>query len=241
MESRPPEGEESERPEPPAEPPPVLPEPAAEPPDAPMPWERVAAQEPVPEDKPNEATPAVSWVAPGLPRKRLVPGARGLIYAGVIPRTIAWFLDSFLIGMTSLVVLGVLIAVIVGGPQQGDAALSVIAWIGIAVIATVYFIGFWTGPRRATPGMRLLKLQIGFVATGEPLSVRQAVLRVAAIGIPLWPLIAIPQIGVISGTVLLIWPVVLLVSTAVNARRRGLHDRAAWSAVVTPAGAPRAT
>ena len=239
MESRPPEGEKLEYPEPPAEPPPALAEPATEPPDSLMPWERAAAQEPVLEGEPDGSPPAVSWVAPGLPRKRLVPGARGLIYAGVIPRTIAWFLDTFLIGLTSLVVLGILIAVIVGSPQQGDAVLSVIAWIGIAVIATVYFIGFWTGPRRATPGMRLLKLQIGFVATGEPLSARQAALRVAALGIPLWPLIAVPQIGVISGTVLLVWPVVLLVSTVVSARRRGLHDRAAWSAVVMPAGAAR--
>jgi uncharacterized RDD family membrane protein YckC len=102
------------------------------------------------------------------------------------------------------------------------------------VIATVYFMGFWTGPRRATPGMRLVKLQIGFVATGEPLTVRQAALRVVALGIPLSPLIAVPQIGLISGTALLVWPVVLLVSTAANARRRGIHDRVAWSAVVTP-------
>ena len=183
-----------------------------------------------------QPAPSASWIASGLPRKRLVPGGRGLIYAGVIPRTIAWFLDGFLIGLTSLMVLGILIAVIVGSPQQGDAALSVIAWIGISVIATVYFMGFWTGPRRATPGMRLLKLQIGFVATGEPLTGRQAALRVVALGIPLWPLIAVPQIGVVSAAALLVWPVVLLVSTAMNARRRGIHDRAAWSAVVTPGG-----
>ena len=239
MNASPPGGDDQEHPAPPAGLPPVPPEPATEPPRAPKLSERVPADEPVPEGEPDEATPVASWVTPGLPRKRRVPGSPGLIYAGVIPRTIAWLLDSFLIGLTSLVVLGVLIAIIVGSPQQGDAALSVIAWIGIAVIAIVYFIGFWTGPRRATPGMRLLKLQIGFVATGEPLSVRQAVLRVAALGIPLWPLIAIPQIGVVSGTVLLVWPVVLLVSTVVNARRRGLHDRAAWSAVVMPAGAPR--
>ena len=205
---------------------------------------------PEPEESPAlqpvlKPAPDVSWVPPpGMPRKRLVPGARGLIYAGVIPRTVAWFLDSFLIALTSLVVLGILIAIIVGSPQQeagrpGDAALSVIAWIGIVVIATVYFMGFWTGPRRATPGMRLLKLQVGFVATGEPLTVRQAAIRVVALGIPLWPLIAVPQIGVISGTLLLVWPVVLLVSTAVNARRRGIHDRAAWSAVVAPGGTRR--
>ena len=189
---------------------------------------------------PPEPEPALSsasaWVAPGLPHKRLVPGARGLIYAGVIRRTIAWLLDCFLIALTSLVVLGVLIAIIVGSADQADAALTVIAWIGIAVVATVYFMGFWTGPRRATPGMRLLKLQIGFVATGQPLNVRQAVLRVVALGIPLWPIVAVPQIGAIGAVVLLVWPVVLLVSTAMNARRRGIHDRAAWSAVVTPGG-----
>jgi uncharacterized RDD family membrane protein YckC len=223
MESRPNEGEES--------PEPVNAQPAR-------------SVEPALEVETVQVAPAVSWVAPGLPRKRLVPGARGLIYAGVIPRTIAWFLDSFLIGLTSIVVLGVLIEVIVGTPLQEagrpqDAALSVITCIGIAVIAVVYFMGFWTGPRGATPGMRLLKLQVGFVATGEPLTVRQAALRVVALGIPLWPLIAVPQIGVISGALLLIWLVVLLVSTAVNARRRGPHDRVAWSAVVTPGGRPR--
>ena len=227
MDPRPPESEGAHQPAEPPELPPVLESPAV-------------PTEPVEDAETVQPAPTVSWVPPpGLPRKRMVPGGRGLIYAGVIPRAVAWLLDTFLIAVTSLVVLGVLIAIIVGSPDQGDAALSVIAWIGIAVIATVYFMGFWTGPRRATPGMRLLKLQVGFVATGEPLTVRQAALRVVALGIPLWPLIAVPQVGAIAGVVLLVWPVVLLVSTAMNARRRGIHDRAAWSAVVTPGGTRR--
>jgi uncharacterized RDD family membrane protein YckC len=183
--------------------------------------------------------PAVMWGDPGVPQKRRVPGVPGLIFAGVIPRSVAWFVDLFLIAILSLVILTMLIAIIVGSPQQSDTALSVIAWIGIAVIAGVYFIGFWTGPRRATPGMRLLKLQVGFVATGQPLTTRQAVLRVAALGIPVWPLVAIPVISVVSGVALTVWPIILLVSTAVSARRRGLHDRVAWSAVVMPGGRSR--
>ena len=183
--------------------------------------------------------PAVLWGDPGIPQKRRVPGVPGLIFAGVIPRSVAWFVDLFLIAIVSLVVLTALIAIIVGSPGQSDTALSVIAWIGIAVIAGVYFIGFWTGPRRATPGMRLLKLQVGFVATGQPLTTRQAVLRVAALGIPVWPLVAIPVISVVSGVALTVWPIILLVSTAVSARRRGLHDRVAWSAVVMPGGRSR--
>jgi uncharacterized RDD family membrane protein YckC len=227
MEPRSPEAEEPPgRPEAPAEVPVVAPS------DAPLP--DLAAQEP-----PPAVTPAVFWGDPGVPQKRRVPGVPGLIFAGVIPRSVAWFVDLFLIAVVSLVVLTALIAIIVGGPRQNDTALSVIAWIGIAVIAAVYFISFWTGTRRATPGMRLLKLQVGFVATGQPLTARQAVLRVAALGIPIWPLIAIPAISVVSAVALTAWPILLLVSTAVSARRRGLHDRVAWSAVVMPSGRSR--
>jgi len=219
MESRPPDGEL----------PPGQPEPPAAPP----------ADLQVAEVAPAGPPPGVFWGDPGVPQKRRVPGVPGLIFAGVIPRSIAWFVDLFLIAIVSLVVLTALIAIIVGSPGRSDTAMSVIAWIGIAVIAGVYFIGFWTGPRRATPGMRLLKLQVGFVATGQPLTTGQAVLRVAALGIPVWPLVAIPVISVVSGVALTVWPIILLVSTAVSARRRGLHDRVAWSAVVMPGGRSR--
>ena len=189
---------------------------------------------------PPVAAPAVFWGDPGIPHKRRVPGVPGLIFAGVIPRSVAWFVDLFLIGVIALVVLTALIAIIVGSPRENDTALSVIAWIGIAVIAVVYFISFWTGPRRATPGMRVLKLQVGFVATGQPLTTRQAALRATALGIPLWPLVAIPVVNVVSVVALSVWPIVLLISTARSARRRGLHDRVAWSAVVMPGGRSRA-
>ena len=199
----------------------------------------IPADAPQPETSAPESQPAVFWGDPGVPHKRRVPGVPGLIFAGVIPRSVAWFVDLFLIAVVSLVVLTALIAIIVGSPQRDDVVLSVIAWIGIAVIAAVYFIGFWTGARRATPGMRLLKLQVGFVATGQPLTARQAGLRVAALGIPIWPLVAIPVISVVTGVALTVWPIILLVSTAVSARRRGLHDRVAWSAVVMPGGRSR--
>jgi uncharacterized RDD family membrane protein YckC len=223
MEPRPPDAEEL-----PGRPEAATEFPAEAPAEAPLP--EVAAQEP---------QPAVFWGDPGVPQKRRVPGVPGLIFAGVIPRSVAWFVDLFLIAVVSLVVLTALIAIVIGGARESDTALGVIAWIGIAVIAAVYFIGFWTGTRRATPGMRLLKLQVGFVATGQPLTARQAFLRVAALGIPIWPLIAIPAISVVSAVALTVWPILLLVSTAVSARRRGLHDRVAWSAVVMPSSRSR--
>ena len=187
-----------------------------------------------PQDVDEEAE--VSW-APPEDDPRDVPGAPGLIYAGALPRTVAWLVDVILIAVLSFVILGVLIALIVGAPEQGDTTLSTVTWVGIAVIAAVYFIVCWTGRRRATPGMRALGLQIGNLDTGATLTPDQAAIRVAALGIVMWPLIAVPAIGVVGGFALLVWPFVLLVSTAMNVRRRGIHDRIARTAVVQPGGA----
>jgi len=206
---------------------------------APLPWEhtveaaRSVTLEPQDVDQPAE----VPWTQ-AEDHTRDVPGAPGLIYAGVLPRSLAWFVDGFIIALLSLVILGVLIALIVGTPEQGDTALSIITWVGIALIAAVYFIVFWTGRRRATPGMRLLSLQVGNVETGATLTPDQAAIRVAALGIVLWPLVAVPTIGFVGGFALFVWPLVLLASTGVNARRRGIHDRIAGTAVVQPGGAP---
>ena len=113
--------------------------------------------------------------------------------------------------------------------------------MGIAVIAAVYFIVFWTGGKRATPGMRALSLQIGNVESGTTLTPDQAAIRVAALGIVVWPLIAVPAIGVVGGFALFVWPLVLLVSTVLNDRRRGIHDRIAGTAMVQPGGAKSST
>ena len=88
-----------------------------------------------------------------------------------------------------------------------------------------------------SPGMRALGLQIGNVETGATLTPDQAAIRVAALGIVMWPLIAVPTIGVVGGFALFVWPIVLLVSTALNDRRRGIHDRISGTAMVQPGGA----
>jgi uncharacterized RDD family membrane protein YckC len=214
------------------------PEPLAEALPAPLPWEHTLG------DAPSSATEAqvvdeaaeVSWAPPDV-GSRDVAGAPGLISAGVVPRTVAWLIDLFVVAVLSLVVLGALIAVIVGTPEPGDTTLTIVTWVGIAVIAAVYFIAFWTGGKRATPGMRALSLQIGNVETGTTLTPDQAAIRVAALGIVIWPLVAVPVIGVVGGFALVVWPVVLLVSTGLNDRRRGIHDRIAGTAMVQPRGA----
>ena len=233
MEPRPPEDDDAT-----ASPGEAPPEPVTDAQPAPLPWEHTVGDAPstAPEPQDVDEEAEVSW-APPDDESRDVPGAPGLIYAGVLRRTVAWLVDVFLIAVLSLVILGVLIALIVGTPEPGDTTLSTVTWVGIAVIAAVYFIVFWTGGKRATPGMRALSLQIGNVETGATLTPDQAAIRVAALGIVMWPLIAVPAIGVVGGFALFVWPVVLLVSTALNDRRRGIHDRIAGTAMVQPGGA----
>jgi uncharacterized RDD family membrane protein YckC len=230
MEQRPPEDDDAT-----ASPGLPPPEPVTKAPPAPLPWEHTVRDAPSisPEALEVDVGAEVSW-APPDEESRDVPGAPGLIYAGVLPRTVAWLIDLFLIAVLSFVILATLIALIVGTPEPGDTNLSTVAWVGIAVIAAVYFIVFWTGGKRATPGMRALSLQIGNVQTGATLTPDQAAIRVAALGIVMWPLIAVPVIGVVGGFALIVWPLVLLVSTALNDRRRGIHDRIAGTAMVQP-------
>jgi uncharacterized RDD family membrane protein YckC len=233
MEQRPTEDDDAN-----ASPGELPPEPVTDGRPARMPWEHpfgdAPSTSPEPQDFGEEAE--VPWTPPE-DESRDVPGAPGLIYAGVLPRTVAWFIDGFIIAALSLVILGILIALIVGSPEPGDTALSTVTWVGIAVIAAVYFIVFWTGRKRATPGMRALSLQIGSLETGATLTPDQAAIRVAALGIVMWPLIAVPAIGVVGGFALFVWPLVLIVSTALNDRRRGIHDRIAGTAMVQPGGA----
>ena len=158
MDQRPPEDDDATGS--PGEAPPEL---VTDAPPAPLPWEHTVEAAPStlePQDVDQAAE--VPWTQ-AEDHARDVPGAPGLIYAGVLPRSLAWFVDGFIIAVLSLVILGVLIALIVGTPEQGDTTLSTITWVGIAVIAAVYFIVFWTGRKRATPGMRLLSLQVGNV------------------------------------------------------------------------------
>jgi len=213
------------------------PEPVTDVRPAPLPWEHTFADAPSTELEPPDVDgqAEVSW-APPEDNPREVEGAPGLIYAGVLKRTVAWFVDLFIIAVLSLLILGFLIALIVGTPEPGDTALSTVTWVGIAVIASVYFIVFWTGRKRATPGMRVFSLQVGNVETGATLTPDQAAIRVGALGIVVWPLIAVPAIGVVGGTAMFVWPIVLLVSTAMNARRRGIHDRIAGTAIAQPGG-----
>src|SRR4029079_14651061 len=49
-------------------------------------------------------------------------------------------------------------------------------------VSALYFIGFWSGGRRGTPGQRMLSIQVGNAFDGRPLTMDQAIRRWLGLG-----------------------------------------------------------
>ena len=186
--------------------------------------------------------PVVAWGPPSRPPE--VPGATGLSFADTTTRAAAFIFDSFILGVAGLIVLAALGK---GGTTTLDqtsdpnailhamqAPVDPVSTLLSLAFGAVYFIVFWSGGRRATPGQRAFHLQVGTAFDGRPLSIGQATRRWAALGSPLGLLGLIPGLAGVAGLIELIWFAILFVSTAASHTRQGLHDRFANSAVVRP-------
>ena len=99
-------------------------------------------------------------------------------------------------------------------------------------ISYIYFVGFWTGPSRATPGMRGLKMQVADVMSGKTLTVVAGTKRWIALGAPVNLLALIESLQPIAGLLSLGVIVIVFLTTVTNERRQGLHDRWAGSLVI---------
>ncbi len=197
--------------------PPVMP--AAQPP---------AAQPPPFQPAGGYAPPGGTWQPPQAVYQ---PPPGTLKFGGVLPRLLAYLLDSTLVSIVVWVIGAVLGAI--GGSGVDSLVITTVLSTGVFAL---YFIGFWTSGGRATPGMRLFHLQIGQAADGRTLTMTQAVVRWVAMGYPFTLIGVVPELAIIVSGLLMIWEVVLLVSTALSDTRQGLHDRVAGSAIVAPEG-----
>jgi len=244
MDQRPPGGSEPQ----PDGPEPIEPPRPAEP--TPMPWERpqagpaeqprstIISAEPVLTDQPAAGdAPEVAWTPPST-QERGVPGAAGFVFADTSRRFVAWLLDNLLIGLVT-VVIATVIAIVANVDVSASTTFYAIFSVISVGLSLLYFVLFWTGSRRATPGMAALQLQVGTAFEGRPLEMGPALIRWALLGYPLSLVSLIPAIaGLVSGLGF-IWYIALLVSTIASDTKQGLHDRAASSAVVQPAGLGR--
>jgi uncharacterized RDD family membrane protein YckC len=133
-------------------------------------------------------------------------------------------------------VLTAILATVVSLDVRGDAFATTALFYGLATaLSAAYFVGSWSSRRRATPGMRAFRLQVGSGSEGTPLTPMAGLVRWAVMGFPLALLLLVPVLAGVASLVSLVVPVVLLVSTRLSPARRGLHDRVAGSVVVQPA------
>jgi uncharacterized RDD family membrane protein YckC len=186
-------------------------------PDAPTPWQ-------------TEAPTASS---------RLLPA--GLVFSDTPSRLMAYLLDGFVVAPLYYVVLALVGFDVksIGVGRLPDRNLYVIATLLGLAVQGAFFVWFWSGGRRATPGQRVFGIQVANAFDGQPLTIGQAFGRWAAMGS--W--IAVPFVlpfmaaAIVSTVAVVVWNLLLLLSTIVSPTKQGLHDRFAGSALVRPSGA----
>jgi uncharacterized RDD family membrane protein YckC len=153
----------------------------------------------------------------------------------------AYLLDGFVIAPLYYVVLALVGFDFnsIGVGRLPDRNLYVLgSLLGLAVQG-VFFVWFWSGGRRATPGQRVFGIQVANAFDGQPLTIGQAFGRWGAMGSWITVPFVLPFMAaaIVSGIAATVWIVLLLLSTIVSPTKQGLHDRFARSALVRPARA----
>jgi len=171
-----------------------------------------------------------------------VPGAPGLSFADTPSRFVGYVIDSIIVSIIGSIIASILglgrgTVVTTGGTTAANYTVSGGAFlVPYAVVGFVYFVFFWTGGRRATPGQQLFHLQVGNAFDGMALTGNQAVKRWFALGTFLSLFSILPAIYPLASLVELVWVIALFVTTVRSPTKQGFHDKFANSAVVRPSG-----
>ena len=165
----------------------------------------------------------------------------GLVFADTYTRFAAYFLDGILLSALISIppaVLGLYDYATTYPPEPMPRATFIGTSIFGLAIQAAYFLWFWTGGRRATPGQRAFNVQVGNAFDGQPLTMSQAIARWLALGYWINLVILLPFLALAAASyaLSLIWWLILGISMIVSPTKQGIHDRIARSALVRPAG-----
>ncbi len=219
------------------------PDPGSYPTGSPAPDPAPPPVSPPPGSPPPGTSPAVGW-SPSKHAETTVSGLSGLVYADVPNRVFALIVDAIILGIGTAVITS-LVYGIVGSPVTFSLATGVVfnavplligAVISLAISAA-YYIYTWTS-LRASPGQRLLGMQVGNFPDGAPLTQNQAIRRWAVLFAPFslgQVAYVAPTIGPLVGLLIVGYAVYLLYTTAQSPTKQGFHDKTANSVVVKAA------
>jgi uncharacterized RDD family membrane protein YckC len=163
---------------------------------------------------------------------------------------VAYIIDIIILAVIGIVV-GILVAAIAGptvtfidpnnpfGNYNVNTGAVILSTILSTVVNGIYFVGSWI-TWRATPGQRVLGMQVGNETDGATLTTNQAITRWILLGAPFGiasALVGLSGLQALIGLAAVIWIIVLLVTTAQSPTKQGLHDRYAHTVVVKSARA----
>jgi uncharacterized RDD family membrane protein YckC len=165
----------------------------------------------------------------------------GLVFADTYSRFAAYFLDSVLLSALISVLpalLGMYDYASAYPPEPMPRAIFIGTTIFGVAAQAAYFLWFWTGGRRATPGQRAFDIQVGNAFDGQPLSMSQAIARWFGMGWWLSLVVLLPffALAVVAYAASIVWWLILVSSVILSPTKQGIHDRIARSALVRPAG-----
>jgi uncharacterized RDD family membrane protein YckC len=169
----------------------------------------------------------------------------GLVFADTPSRIAAYLLDGVVLSVIGSIPPALLGLYDYTAPTVAGAFPEPIqreTFIGVSIftfaIQAAYFLWFWTGGRRATPGQRVFRIQIGNAFDGRPLTMTQAIERWLAMGwwVTLLAFLPFFAVAVASYAIYFAWWLILAISIIVSPTKQGIHDRFARSAMVRPAG-----
>jgi len=167
----------------------------------------------------------------------------GLVFADTPSRIVAYVLDSVAISAILAIpsgLLGLYDYAYSGAsyPPLMPRSTFIVSILLSFGISAAYFLWFWTGGRRATPGQWVFGIQVANAFDGRSLTVTQAVERWLAMGWWLGFALLLPFFGIAMGlyAMLGVWWIVLVISMIASPTKQGIHDRFARSALVRPAG-----
>lgn len=152
--------------------------------------------------------------------------APGLAYAGFWMRFFACLVDVVVLIVLYIVLLFVIGFAAGGVIPRTTSEITLMGWVVILLstaFSFVYFAITWAN-WRATPGQRLLNLMVVRQEDGGRLSLGRATVR--------WAALTLPVVSLFLFFITWLWPIIIAISIAVDARKQGIHDRIANTFVV---------
>jgi len=160
--------------------------------------------------------------------------APGLVYGGFGVRLVALIIDGIILGLISGAVSSILGIGFIGwygvGPDTFRLGLGFgVGWFVYvllnAAISGAYFVYSWTHGN-ATPGQRILNLEVRNAADGTPIAQDRAIKRWFFLVLPI--INSIPVLGILVA----LYNLFLAYTTYSDPAKQGFHDKQAGTVVV---------